>query len=240
MHSMKLNRNRNSVGFTLVELLVVIVIIAALAALSFTVGPKILRKAKATEAMQNLRQLGPVITTFATDHEMRLPPAKASAVQSDGVVADLQWNQVCLGMLFPDTKPSDLYSKGWWDGNKTIFKNPLFKGSTFLNPGYGMNLMIAENIATAAGGPVPTLDVLLATPVPLAAISEPHRTPLIAPFNNYYFRFDAAELNSLKTPPLSNLISDGKMPILFLDGHVELITSMEYTDRHLADIPMAP
>ncbi len=240
MQPMKLTRKPNRVGFTLVELLVVIAIIAALAALSFTVGPKMLRKAKATEAMQNMRQLGPVITTYATDHEMKLPAAKGPAVQSDGVAANLQWNQVCLAMLFPDTKPTDLNSKVWWDKNKTMFKNPLFKASTFLNPGYGMNQMIPENIATAAGGAVPALDVLLATQVPLAAVSEPHRTPLIAPFNNYYFRFDAAELRGFKTPPLSNLLSDDKMPILFLDGHVESLTPSEYTSRQLSEMPKAP
>ncbi len=80
MRSMKLSRKSSKVGFTLVELLVVIVIIAALAALSFTVGPKMLRKAKATEAMQNLRQLGPLLSAIAADNEMKLPAIIGSVV----------------------------------------------------------------------------------------------------------------------------------------------------------------
>jgi prepilin-type N-terminal cleavage/methylation domain-containing protein len=54
---MKSTRVTKTLGFTLVELLVVIVIIASLAALALTVGPRMLARAKATESMQNIRQI---------------------------------------------------------------------------------------------------------------------------------------------------------------------------------------
>lgn len=237
---MKLTRKLRIDGFTLVELLVVIVIIAALAALSFTVGPKMLKKAKSTEAMQNMRQLGPLITTYASDHEMKLPPARGEALQSDGTKADLQWNEVLLAMLFPDAKPADLESKDWWDKNKTLLKNPLFKASTPTNPGYGMNQMIPENVALDSGGPAPSQEELLTARVPLAALTDPGRTPLIAPFNNYFFRFDESELKGFDKIPLKDLATDGKIPILFLDGHIESMTPSDYTDRKLSDVPTTP
>ena len=161
-------------------------------------------------------------------------------MQSDGTTADLQWNEVCLAMLLPDAKPADLKSKVWWDKNKTAFKNPLFKASTPLNPGYGLNQMIPENVAIATGGSAPSQDELLTIRVPLAALSEPSRTPLIAPFNNYFYRFDEAELKGFDKAPLKDLMTDGKIPILFLDGHIESMTPSDYTDRKLSEVPKAP
>lgn len=235
---MKLPKNPKENGFTLVELLVVIVIIGALAALSFTVGPRMLAKGKATEAMQNLRQLGPILTGYAADHDMKLPPAKAPAVLPDGTNLDLQWNEVCLAALFPETLTKDLQSKAWWDKNKTAFKNPLFKQSTPLIPGYALNQMIAENIAIASSGSAPSKESLLTVSVPIASISDPGRTPMIAPYNNYIFRYDEDELKGFKTAPLKDLATDGKVPVLFVDGHIESVGLTEYTDRKLAKMPV--
>ncbi len=239
MLPMKLTRKPKIDGFTLVELLVVIAIIAVLAALSFTVGPKMLKKAKATEAMQNLRQLGPLLSTIAADHEMKLPAALGPVTQPDGTTPTLQWNEVCLAMLFPDAKPADLTSKVWWDKNQTLLKNPLFKASTPLNPGYALNEMIAENLA-AAKGPLPSHDDLLAISVPLAALSEPSRTPLVAPCDNYFYRYDAAEIAGFKSGTLKELMTDGKVPVLFVDGHTETITPDEYLQRKLFEVPIVP
>ena len=245
MRSMKLNRNRNSVGFTLVELLVVIVIIAALAALSFTVGPKILRKAKATEAMQNLRQLGPLMSAIASDNEMKLPAILGPVVQPDGTSPILQWNEVCLTTLYPDTAPADFKTKQWWDGKKVFLRNPLLqetakpRGWAPLNPGYAFNEMIAENLA-AAKGPIPAHADLVAISVPLAALGDPGRTPLIAPCDNYFYRYDAAEVAGFKSGTLKDLTTDGKVSILFVDGHIEIMTPDDYVARKLFEVPIVP
>ena len=243
---MKFPTHPKKQGFTLVELLVVIVIIAALAALSFTVGPKMLKQAKANAAMQNLRQIGPLLGTYAADHEMKLPPAKAPATQPNGTVVDEQWHEACLALLFPQTPPAEFKTPAWWKANKTFIRNPMLKetalpgGWTPLNPGYAMNEMIAENLALATGGALPTHDALLAISTPLAALGDPQRTPLIAPFNQFTFRYDAAEISSFKSAPLMDLLSDGKVPVLFVDGHIETMTPDEYLLRQLFLVPIVP
>lgn len=233
-------------GFTLVELLVVIVIIAALAALSFTVGPRMLLRARTNAATQNLRQLGPLISTYAADHEMKLPPAKAPATQPDGTTADVQWNEICLALLYPDTAPAEFKTKAWWKNNKVLLNNPLFKetatprGWSPLNSGYAINEMIAENLALASTGVVPAHTELLGVSVPLAAIADPGRTPLIAPCDNFFFRYDEAQLSEFKSGTLKELLSEGKVPVLFVDGHIEAISPSEYLERKLFLVPIVP
>lgn len=245
MRAMKLKRKPEKVGFTLVELLVVIVIIAALAALSFTVGPKMLKKAKATEAMQNLRQLGPLLSTVASDNEMKLPAILGSVTLPDGTSKDLQWNEVCLATVYPDTAPADFKTTQWWDKKKVFLRNPMFldtakpRGWTPLNPGYAFNEMIAENLA-AAKGAVPAHADLVAISVPLAALGDPGRTPLIAPCDNYFYRYDDAEIKGFNSGTLKDLMTDGKIPVLFVDGHIEVMTPDDYLTRKLSEIPIVP
>jgi prepilin-type N-terminal cleavage/methylation domain-containing protein/prepilin-type processing-associated H-X9-DG protein len=233
-------------GFTLVELLVVIVIIAVLAALSFTVAPRMMLKARANAAMQNLRQLGPLISTYAADHEMKLPPAKAKATQPDGTNVDVQWNEICLALLYPDTPPAEFIKEAWWQDNKVILNNPLFKktatprGWSPLNSGYAINEMIPENLALASTGTVPAHDELLTISVPLAAIGDPSRTPLIAPCDNFFFRYDETQLAEFKSGTLKELLSDGKIPVLFVDGHIESISPSDYLARELFLFPIVP
>lgn len=59
-------------GFTLVELMVVIVIIVVLAAISFPIMARVKSAARATECVSNLRQLGGAILSHAMDHNGKL------------------------------------------------------------------------------------------------------------------------------------------------------------------------
>ncbi len=61
---------KNSVrGFTLIELLVVITVIAILASIALPVFSSVQEKARATQDMNNLRQLGIATQTYMNDHD---------------------------------------------------------------------------------------------------------------------------------------------------------------------------
>ena len=226
----------------MVELLVVIVIIASLAALALTVGPRMLARAKATESMENIRQISPLLTVYAADHAMTLPPNRGPVTLPDGTVVIQQWNEVCLSLLYPATNPAEFKTKAWWDKNKVILRNPLLKeggGWAPLIPGYAMNEMIVENILATNPDATPVADPL-AVGVSMARIASPERTPLIAPYNDFHFRFDDSQISAFNRNPLQGLLVEGKIPVLFVDGHLETMTPKEYQDRQLSKMPLAP
>ncbi len=64
-------------GFTLIELLVVIAVIVILAALAYPVYTGILERAKVTQDMNNLRQIGLGIQTYLNDNDQVLPVINA-------------------------------------------------------------------------------------------------------------------------------------------------------------------
>lgn len=237
---------RRKAGFTLVELLVVIVIIAVLAALSAGAVQRMLAKAKATKEAENLRQMGPMFTIYASGNNMTLPPCKGSVANDDGTSVEIQWHETLLTLLLPETDPAKFKTKAWWDSNDTFIRNPLFKetatprGWTPLNPGYGMNEMIPENLALALTGVAPPRAQLHAIKTPLAALAEPGRTPLIAPCDNYFFRYDPAEMAGFASGTLKGFLYEGKFPVLFVDGHVEAVTPSEYLARKLYLVPIVP
>lgn len=234
---MNLSCPRKRGGFTLVELLVVIVIVASLAALTFTVGPKMLAKGRATEAMQNLRQFGPLMNTYAADHNMQLPAMEGEEALEDGPAAPEQWNTVLMNLAYPDVALTTLKSKDWWTANKTFMKNPLFKASTYEAPGYAMNAMIVENLAIARDEAPPSVTEALKIKVHLASLDEPSRIPLVAPYIAFNYRFDDVQLKTFSAGTPKALLNDGKFPILFVDGHVETMTPAQYSSSKLNTYP---
>jgi prepilin-type N-terminal cleavage/methylation domain-containing protein len=65
-------------GFTLVELLVSIAIVAVLAALLFAVGSNFVKRAQMTTNMNTMRQIGIALLAYTGEHDGRLPTSNLS------------------------------------------------------------------------------------------------------------------------------------------------------------------
>jgi prepilin-type N-terminal cleavage/methylation domain-containing protein/prepilin-type processing-associated H-X9-DG protein len=243
---MKTTTSPQKAGFTLIELLVVIAIVAGIAGLSYTLIPKLMARGKAARELGNLRQMSPLFGSYAADHQMKLPACKGPVVQADGTTEDLQWNEVLLALVYSSTDPAEFRTKDWWDRNDCFMRNPRFKESAQprgwepLNPGYGLNEMIPENLALASTGVVPPRAELQTVSTPLAALADPGRTPLVAPCDNFFFRYDTEQLKTFGNSTLKDFLSNGKLPVLFVDGHVETISPSEYEERKLYLVPIVP
>ena len=74
--------NRSKRGFTLVELLVVITIIAVLSAIAFPMGSSAILAAKQAATISQLRQLTTMAVSYAFDQNGRLPDEGGEGVQT--------------------------------------------------------------------------------------------------------------------------------------------------------------
>lgn len=94
-------------GFTLVELLVVIVIIAVLATLGFTGGRKMMDSAARTKSMNNLKQLAAAAQIFSSENNGALVHEVKTTVNGQRRL----WAEHLLVALSPDLATNSNYNK---------------------------------------------------------------------------------------------------------------------------------
>jgi prepilin-type N-terminal cleavage/methylation domain-containing protein/prepilin-type processing-associated H-X9-DG protein len=229
-------------GFTLVELLVVIVIIAALAGLGMAMTSKMKKRGDAAKSVMNMRQIGSMVGVYIADNAGNLPTARNEIKNEDGSTTHVHWHQSLLAHLYPDVDASEFNDEKWWEQNKPFFRNPLMTADTKPNPfkpwfpGYAINMQISYNLFgsydwSAAEGSPQTRGIHL------SMIRDPARTPFVAP--RWDWHYSAADLLN---PAIKQFLVDEKLPILFVDGHVESMTPNEYAlprpkGRDLGNVP---
>ncbi len=228
-------------GFTLIEILVVFLIIASLAAVAFTLGPKMKRRGDAAKSLQNMRQIGSLLASYAVDNSSRLPAARADVPDGKGGYNQLHWHETLMAQIYPTVDTAKFMDTAWWEANKPFLRNPLCTEKTKpnawagWNPGYAMNLQITENLGKSSGDWTAGKGGPQTYGVPLASIPDPGRTPIVAPRGDWHYTYKP---DQLKEEGLKDFLVDDKMPILFVDGHVETMALSEYDTRKLYDMPL--
>jgi prepilin-type N-terminal cleavage/methylation domain-containing protein len=227
-------RKPRSHGFTLVELLVVMVIVATLAGLTTAFLPKALKKGAQTKAIQQMRQMSASLELYAKDHANRIPPVITPAEDSEEK-RETPW--VYYMEQMNSNKDLDVYFRDkWWQENRSsIYRNPLQPKNkiTAKSTGYAMNAALAYNLAASRGEKLDLADAKYVG-VNLNAVQDGTKVPIIIPHWGWSYVGDKKEMSDKRFEPF--LVSD-RIPVLFLDSHVEVMTPKEYVSRGLNAVP---
>lgn len=219
-------------GFTLVELLVVITIIVALAAVVFVMATRMKRSADGAKQIMAMRETGPLLMSYAADNNNKLPAPQGKTKMPDGKTVTTHWHQHLLAIVNTDLSIDAIKSQSWWKNTKPFISNPLFKKPSYGRtnqpwcPGFGMNT-----------APVTILNLPVDysngewqgnASLPLSRIGEPTRVPIVTPRDDYHY-----STVKDKDPGLEQFLINGKLPVLFVDGHIETMAPKEYEARKL-------
>jgi prepilin-type N-terminal cleavage/methylation domain-containing protein/prepilin-type processing-associated H-X9-DG protein len=210
-------------GFTLVELLVVIVIFATLAAIAFTAATKIKQQANSAKAVQSLRQVGSLVLGLATDLGGKMPNEghyPGQGPSDNPYTDDMSWDGAVLNYMgVTDIELS------------TPPKVPRSYESMFFHGN--------DDPTPVTGGGTPTAKrtfvyLRLLSDVSISKITDPTRTAMLGelPWTNNRVGFKSSSLMDpaklIKNPKTKkDLNSGGKFNFVFVDGHVAAMTPAE-------------
>jgi len=224
----------STAGFTLVELLVVIVIIAALAGVAFSVAARMQKRGILTKNLQTMRQVGLMVANYSSENSGNIPPVRTDIQKADGSWGiGEDWIWIVMRQLYPDVEVATMKNPTWWKNNNPMMYNPLIVkniGSGKFEAGkngHGLNTVIAGELNDWAGKWTPGDGGYQTRPVPISKIPRPSRTMLFISAPDY--NFSAGMLDRADFKPL---VIDGKVPAYFVDGHAETLVVKQYTKEN--------
>ena len=203
-------------GFTLVELLVSIVIVAVLASISFAVAIRVKEKAGASVCVSNLRQVGSLMNAAAVENHGMYP---------HGGPPDGWIRRLCSQMVtdYPDTGGSG-DAVFFEEGGGSIFNCPSDKdGCRELHKSYLANPWIVG----MKNGDGEWLGNGTFSPTRVQSIKQPARTFLIVEDwtrNSKLWRGNGLRYQADLNKDAENPAHGGGRHFLYVDGHVEYLT----------------
>lgn len=226
-------------GFTLVEMLAAVAIIAVLAAVAFPVLSNMQKRAKAAECTSNLRQVGAGLLAYAAENNNRLPGPGASGN------AQSRWLHQCavymgyepnrdvngkpvyrqaynLPVFHCALCPRDKYQteNGLGEGHALLGLNNAFHGTSAQQAAHGDPM---TSFITLAAVVQPTRKVMVAEKSWLSWDGFGSSGPTIDRTGPYPEKAAGAAANHRADFKPQNG-PDGNALYLFVDGHVETLT----------------
>ena len=201
-------------GFTLTELLIVIVIIVVLAAIAFPINSAVRERAKAAQCVNNLKQIGTGLLSHISENNGQFPDGSA----------DVSW--IGKGTSWYDAASADMgrkylpYHKG--DPLPTVFGCPAGHGEAY-EPAWPYTGDYAANLRLGREG-----DGVMR----LASVRKPASTPYVQDtvkqnnFGEWIFRGGANKGANMAFADRHR----GSGNILWVDGHVSSLRYNEYME----------
>ncbi len=218
---------RRRAGFTLIEIIVVIGILAVLGVLLFPAVRRVIATSQATKCASNLRQIGVGFSLFAAEHSNTLPAKTSSTPASNSTFAfgGKAGAASPYDILLPTGRPINEYVLTMKEGDEMpdsafdVFHCPADEGaSEWTGDEASMFDYAGTSYVWNSRSPNPDFTTLLGKP--MDQIRYPTRTVLAGDFTIRNYRNDEERgINwhglAENGAPLANY--------LFVDGHVELL-----------------
>lgn len=207
-------------GLTLVEMLVVITIVVAVAVLSLIGVTKVRSSARGATCISNLRQIGAAMLGYAADHGGQLPPLEDRMGSSDSLLGI--WPQIIANAGY---LPMTNGKSGQLGTSVGVWSCPDCVTTSRYHAGYGGAEGTVMQVQKAS---IPNSGSLR-----LAKIPDPERTWLIGDTSNssldlktswYAIWANRAKWTGSHVPAQRHA---GKVNVCMVDGHVESLTRKE-------------